>query len=773
MKKSRVIGVAIIFVMISITATHFFVSNVGAADKTPPVTVISFSGETYEKDGDTFIGPGTTIWLNATDEGTGVKYLNYEIWRDSDNDGVVDTLEESRKIIDNDVYFYDKNRAARKISVALNIDEECLHKIIYWSEDYVGNVEYYGMEFVDEWYYYFQHVIVHMADSVKFGSSAAVSNMSGNVTLEIFTGSDEVVNFFPEINATARGLWRCFDAYGNILFAIDTNTDEARSSPAIADIDGDGIKEVVAGTTSGWFVEVMEGDDFEWTFPAMWDGPVYSGPYVWHSSPALVDANSEVDGMEVFIGNNPYKSVWCFDGDNSDGIDDGITINDAYFPWGKGPLGNEGIEWDVIWVYNTTGRVIASPAVDDIDGDGVDDVVIGDTTGTLYILNAIDGSLEWSFSAGGAIYSSAALADIDDDGFKEIIFGSNDGKVYCLQWNGIWGMEEWNFTTGGAVYSSPSVGDIDGDGNYEIIFGSNDYNVYCLNASGVLIWNVTTGGAVYSSPALVDKKSGKYGEEWPFFRGNLNRDGVYPEKGRELDMFIGSDDGYIYNINASGGVEFKFLTNGRIHTSPVAADVDGDGFINIMFYDWGGDDVDGNDTFWCLEKGEKNTQYVRVDVNAPQTIKKVMSKDEYNITSSTDIWLNATDIGNCSSGVKYIHYEVWYDSNDDNVVDTMVESHTIYDNGAGDENSSEGAISVLLHILNEGLNELRWYAVDNVGNVEEEHFQEHEVVVYAPHLTITKDDSKDPVHPGDYLHYYITITNDGNANATNIFITDT
>ena len=758
----------LIFIVISLFSIHFYGRSETVTDTTPPVTTIEFAGPIYEKDGKQWIGSQTSIWLNATDNFK-VKYLYYEIWKDSDNDGVFETLVESRKVYDSSAY--DKNPALGKISVEIKINEECYHKIIYYSSDYAGNIEYYGVVLNEEWRYEFEFNVVHTPDNVIFGSSPAIANLSGDENLEIFTGSDEIRVTMPN-GSIARGAWRCFDAFGNVIYIMDTMTDEARSSPAIADMDEDGIKEIAAGTTSGWFLEVIEDGEYEWSFPTLSNGPVTGGNYVWHSSPAIVDVNPAVDGMEVIAGDNPHGSVWCFDGDNSDGIDEGITINAGYFPGFPNGLGVEGIEWDVLWVFDTAGRVIASPAVGDIDNDGNMEVVIGDLNGVLYIIDALTGVQEWNFSTGGAIYSSAALADIDNDGLLEIIFGSNDGNVYCLQWNGVTGIQQWSFATGGAVYSSPSIGDINADYEYEIIFGSNDYNVYCLNASGNLLWNVTTGGAVYSSPALADVEIFSYAEEWPMFRGNPFRNGFYPEKGKRLEIFIGSEDNYLYEIDGNGSIVNTFLTNGPIHTSPSVADVDGDGFINILFYDWG-KVLGGLDTFWCLERGYKNINFVRVDAIAPQTVKEVVSKDKYNITSSTNIWLNSTDIGNCTVGVKYVHYEIWHDSNKDGVVDTLVESKTVYDNGVDDYNPADGVVSVLLHIVNKGINELRWYAEDYVGNVEAIHTQEHKVIVYAPSLTITKVDSKDPIRPGEFLNYTITVENTGNANATNVIIKET
>ena len=750
----------ILFLIISLT--YLLYSSGGTetvTDKTPPVTIKSYSNLFYEKNGEEWINGKTIIWLNATDEGSGVNYTHYEIYWDNNGDGIIDQLVENKTIYDNTED--DEDIADGKISVKINISTEGFYKIQFYSEDNSGNKESLS-KLVDEWSYKLKRNVIHTADNVTFGSSPAVANISGNESLEIFTGSDEFYNFYPELNKSARGIWRCFNAFGKVIYALDTKTDEARSSPAIADIDMDGKKEVIAGTTSGWFLEIIEGNQFDWTFPSLDSGGVYGGPYVWHSSPAVADVISNISGIEIIIGNNPYNSVWCFDGDNSDGIDDGITITKDYFPGYPRELGDEGIDWDVLWVFNTSGHVIATPAIGDVDNDGWKEVVVGDLHGKLYVINATNGEEEWNFTTNDAIFSSAALADIDDNGIMEIIFGSNDSKLYCLEWNGSEGIEKWNFTTGGAIYSSPSIGDINADNEYEIIFGSSDHKIYCLSHNGSLLWNLTTGGKVYSSPSLTKVEIPQFTEEWPIFRGNLLRNGFYPEKGNHLEIFVGSEDKYMYEIDENGNIISRFLTNGPIHTSPSLADIDGDGLINVVFYDWGSNYI--NDTFWCLEKKYLNVNFVKVDTTPPQTVKNVMSEDKYNITTSTTIWLNSTDEGNFSVGVKFLHYEIWHDG-------AIVENCTINDNSPNDSDPRNGSISVSFNITEIGINEIRWYAEDYVGNREDEQRQEHKVISYAPNLVIIKN-GPHFIHPLDLLNYTLIITNNGNENATNVTIID-
>ena len=433
---------------------------------------------------------------------------------------VFETLEKNITVYDNDP---NDDDTSPNISISFTISSSCYHRIKAYSTDEVGNSEF-GTELPlrEEWNYSYQHIVTHCWEEssyyknqykrMVFGSSPAIADLFNSTPdLEIVCGSDEVNNYYPELGyAYKGGIWRCWSSNGSILWARPTETDEARSSPAICDINGDGTPEIAAGTTSGWNVEVMENDgSFMWMFPSHGET---GGSFCWHSSPALVDIvddNPNLEGLELVIGNNPYHNVWCFDGDNSDGVDDGIHLprsfdgSSPYFPWKYGDLGVEGTDWDVLWVFDNGEPIIASPAVDDVDDDGSKEVVVGSLDGNLYVLNGANGHVEWNYTTGAAVYSSAALANIDDDPQLEILVGSNDTYLYCL--DGKTGNMQWRFKTDGAVYSSPAIGDVDGDGLPEIVFGSLDGSIYCLNVTGAMEWKYYTDGAVYSSPALSDE----------------------------------------------------------------------------------------------------------------------------------------------------------------------------------------------------------------------------------------------------------------------------
>jgi hypothetical protein len=106
------------------------------------------------------------------------------------------------------------------------------------------------------------------------------------------------------------------------------------------------------------------------------------------------------------------------------------------------------------------------------------------------------------------------------------------------------------------------------------------------------------------------------------------------------------------------------------------------------------------------------------DDTTPPVTEKIIGEPNqdggYTIWPVTPIFLEATDD---LSGVNYIHYDIWWDSNEDMIVDTQMASETIYGDAA--------TFTVAEYGILYGLIQLKYYAVDNANNFEEVHSQEH------------------------------------------------
>ncbi len=89
------------------------------------------------------------------------------------------------------------------------------------------------------------------------------------------------------------------------------------------------------------------------------------------------------------------------------------------------------------------------------------------------------------------------------------------------------------------------------------------------------------------------------------------------------------------------------------------------------------------------------------------------------------IYLYARDLIPLATGVQFLHYEVWWDTDCDGIYDVKKIDMTIYDNDREDLNINIGEIDVEIHIDQECCHMLMWYAVDNFGNQEIPHEQHY------------------------------------------------
>lgn len=199
----------------------------------------------------------------------------------------------------------------------------------------------------------------------------------------------------------------------------------------------------------------------------------------WHEGPASDTAAG--------CANPPLKSGWpqimrgwCFSSPNYGEIDPGyhgleIVVggkDGCLYGWhsdGSPLAGNDGI------LLATPGQIWGSPAVGDVNRDGLLDICIGIRglgENNLYVVDRHGAPLPgWPKSVDGGVLTSPVLSDINADGFLEIFVISENSKLYAFRYNGEGLFNESGVLKqlSGGSFGSPAIGDINQDGTLEIV----------------------------------------------------------------------------------------------------------------------------------------------------------------------------------------------------------------------------------------------------------------------------------------------------------------
>ena len=180
------------------------------------------------------------------------------------------------------------------------------------------------------------------------------------------------------------------------------------------------------------------------------------------------------------------------------------------------------------------------------------------------------GELVWKFQTGGRVRSSPAVSD------GVIYFGSEDGYLYAVDIQS--GAEKWKFQTGGRVWSSPAVSD------GVVYFGSDDTYLYAVDSqTGAEKWKFQTGGPVWSprpSPTGWSTSAAWTTTSTPWTsraarRSGSSRPGVRSALPAVSDgvVYFGSMDAYLYAVDSQTGTEkWKFQTGDAAVGSPAISD---------------------------------------------------------------------------------------------------------------------------------------------------------------------------------------------------------
>ncbi len=304
------------------------------------------------------------------------------------------------------------------------------------------------------------------------------------------------------------------------------------SKLALADLDGDGRPEILAGAESNTNLLAFEHDgSFKWRSDTLADQVAWGGPSI---------ADLDADGVpEIVIGRQ-------------------VLTNQGHVRWtgvGPGRGGDHG----------------AGSIVVDLDQDGRPELVAGNTA---YVgQGPTQGQLLWRLTSAGGVSIQdgyAAAGNFDDDPNPEIALVSR-GWVVMLEHDGRvkWGPFHTDPTLHDLWAGPPTIADFDGDGKLEVAVAGQRWLVVYAH-DGTEKWRAPIEDTTTASGSVAFD-----------FDGDGAAELVYGDH-NELRIYRGTDGVILFHDRTGSGTGSD---------APVVADVDGDGEAEVVAVTdnwWGG-----------------------------------------------------------------------------------------------------------------------------------------------------------------------------------------
>ena len=384
------------------------------------------------------------------------------------------------------------------------------------------------------------------------------------------------------------------------------------SAPTFADIDGDGDQDLVVGEGFGTLRHYENTGTA--TAPTYTERTGTANPFNginvgFFSTPTFADIDG--DGDQDLVVGEQNGNLNYFENTGTATAPTYTARTGIANPF-NGIVGDE-----------------STPTFADIDGDGDQDLVVGEFAGNLnYYENTGTASAptytERTGTANpfngidvGAV-SNPAFADFDADGDQDLVVGENNGNLNYYENTGTASSPTYTVRTGTAnplngidvgTASNPAFADFDGDGDQDLVVGENNGNLNYYENTSIFLTG-TAGDDRLEGGTGAEALNGLAGNDTLI--GGAGADTLNGGDGTDTASYAGSSAAVTVSLaagatNTGGDAEGDTLSNIENLTGSAHWDVlNGDAGNNVLRGEAGNDQLRGADGADTLYGGTGN-----------------------------------------------------------------------------------------------------------------------------------------------------------------------